>query len=710
MNEDTLAAIKSSSAADHHLKPAVVDYLAQMIAVETKRDRSTIDAENHFDGYGIDSFLAMRMTKKLEKSIGTMDKSVFFEHTTLNSLADYLLVNHAAGLTNLLGDEAVSTKKQAAEPQPPTQHSVTTQLAGDSHQLISKTTDYLVQMVADETKRSRSDVHADSSFDALGIDSFLAMRMTKKLDKSIGIVDKTAFFEHNTVTLLATYLIENFMAELQQLFGLEESTATNNIEHINQPEHEPNKTTPEVNAGPESGQSETDPRGPIRDLTIQYLTHMVAEETRRDLDQVTPDTGFDAMGIDSFLAMRMTKKLEKSIGSISKTAFFEHQNIATFTDFLLQDHLQTLTELFADEITPISSTRQLNQPSTDQQVFAESELNQQPHFKQIIDGLTDKFGKENKALARYAIAPMIFLASNKQAYFNFNENDGVALAFTYVGHDSELQTLADEFIAYCVQHGLQGNMLLESQLNSTENMPYSANSFGVMQRLTDIKSLSLKGSKMRRLRYQISKFKSSGAVDFAEYSNGKDAKTDQAITAMIDRWAANKNMVNPYIWSVKNQIASGQLPKAHRIFLTHMNGQLQNVIIITKLACENGYLMDLEFYAEDMPLGGLEFGIWQLIKQLIAEGCESFSLGATFGVIHEDEATADPTVFSILKGLQQQGAFNGAGNLQFKNKFRPTNSTMYLCRPLNDDPETVVDVIMMIANPYTHESASAAAK
>jgi len=527
------------------------------------------------------------------------------------------------------------------------------------------------------------------------------------LEKAIGSVDKAAFFEYSTVVQLATYLISHFPAELNQLFDLnDELSKTSPIE--------PSNDSSRTNAANLLKKNQL-PKDQLRDKTIDFLAQMVAEETKSDRAQVTAKASFDDFGIDSFLAMRMTKKLEKAIGPISKTAFFEHQNIADFTDFLLQDHQSELGELLSDvdesaeePQTEIASSAAIKRP--DHMVITEDDLVNQPEIQSIIDGLNEQYGKENKALARNAIAPLIFLSANKQALFNFNENEDVALAFTYVGSDEDLQPLADAFIDYCAEQGFQGNMLLESVLKSTDERPYSCNAFGVMQRLTDINSLTLKGSKMRRLRYQISKFKSSGECSFIEYNNGDDPNTDQAITAMIDNWAANKNMVNPYIWTVKDQIAKGQLPKEHRVFLTHINEQLQNVIVITKLTSENGYLMDLEFYNEDMPLGGLEYGIWHILQQLKTEGHEVFSMGATFGVISEQDSLTDPKVYSILEGLQQQGAFNGEGNLQFKNKFRPINNTLYLCRPLNDDPEKVVDVIMMIANPYTQEPASVAVK
>src|SRR5690606_28200337 len=109
---------------------------------------------------------------------------------------------------------------------------------------------------------------------------------------------------------------------------------------------------------------------------------------------------------------------------------------------------------------------------------------------------------------------------------------------------------------------------------------------------------------------------------------------------------------------------------------------LQNVILITGLCGElNGYLMDLEFYPPDMPQGGLEYAIVNIVRLLATEGCELFSLGGTYGCRLTKSETADPELDRILDELHRQNIFNDESNLQFKNKFRPENRTIYICRP-----------------------------
>ncbi len=209
------------------------------------------------------------------------------------------------------------------------------------------------------------------------------------------------------------------------------------------------------------------------------------------------------------------------------------------------------------------------------------------------------------------------------------------------------------------------------------------------------------GGSMRRLRYQVSKFEKKGPCHTREYICGSDKEVDQNIAEVIDRWCATKTMVNPLIHIVREEILTGQLDRQHRIFLTYLNDTLENVILISPMnASLNGYLMDLEFYGEEMPLGGLEFAIVKVIETLAAEGCDMLSLGGTYGCRLERSPHADAELDQILDELHEQNIFNDAGNLQFKNKFRPENRTIYLCRPAGaGKANNVLDIILMIADP-----------
>ncbi|MES2350365.1 MAG: SDR family NAD(P)-dependent oxidoreductase [Pseudomonadota bacterium] len=66
------------------------DYLRQQLAGVLQMPSSRIDVQAPLETYGIDSVLAMTITRELEKSFGTLSKTLLFEYQTLAALARYL--------------------------------------------------------------------------------------------------------------------------------------------------------------------------------------------------------------------------------------------------------------------------------------------------------------------------------------------------------------------------------------------------------------------------------------------------------------------------------------------------------------------------------------------------------------------------------------------------------------------------------------------
>ncbi|MBL8261487.1 MAG: SDR family NAD(P)-dependent oxidoreductase [Xanthomonadaceae bacterium] len=328
-------------------------------------------------------------------------------------------------------------------------------------------------------------------------------------------------------------------------------------------------------------------------------------------------------------------------------------------------------------------------------------------LRDILSSLYDQYRNEGSvSRGTRNIAPNLFVGSSRRGYFNYGRSANAILVYAYTGPASCFAEVAEEMLAHCRRHGLQLNFFTDAPVSDIAGVSFSATPFGILQRINDIKSFSLEGGAMRRLRYQVGKFEKAGACDTREYACGTDPLVDREIASIIDRWCEARPMVNPLIHIVRQEILAGSLHPQHRIFLTRLDGVLQNVILISKMSGElNGYLMDLEFYPREMPLGGLEFAIVRIIETLAAEGCDLLSLGGTYGVRLEASEHADPAVDAVLDALHSQGIFNDEGNLQFKNKFRPENRTIYLCRPVVDSAaDNVLDLIMMIADPDRQSS------
>ncbi|NOT89833.1 MAG: SDR family NAD(P)-dependent oxidoreductase [Lysobacter sp.] len=462
----------------------------------------------------------------------------------------------------------------------------------------------------------------------------------------------------------------------------------------------------------------------LQELTENYLKSLIsgAADTEVMFDAQTP---FGEMGVNSFHVLKILKRLEQDFGTLPKTLLFENFNVRDLAQYFVKKHLDVLMQKFGGDpagapasqgaraepsgipaavaaVPQPQAVPTIAPPEATPALVAHRHLDRYPALRQRREEIFHQYKNESSvSRGTLMIAPLLFFGDEKRGFFNCGKGKGILLAYGYTGPEDDFLPLAGQLFRYCARNDLQFNLFAEQPLPAIGDKTFTATPFGVMQRVVDLPSFTLEGQAMRRLRYQVSKFSKAGACRTEEYICGSDPRKAENIAAIIDQWCGSRTMVNPLIHIVKAEILAGTLDREHRIFLTYVDDAMQNVILISPVAAGgSGYLMDLEFYGADMPLGGLEFAIVNIIETLIAEGCGLFSLGGTYGVKLGDSPTADPEVEKILDELRQQNIFNDAGNLQFKNKFRPENKNIFLCRAADaGKADNVIDIIMMIADP-----------
>jgi acyl transferase domain-containing protein len=83
----------------------------------------------------------------------------------------------------------------------------------------------------------------------------------------------------------------------------------------------------------------------LRDKGVRYLTKLVGSVIQLSADRIDADAPLERYGIDSVSVMRLTNELEKDFGSLSKTLFFEYQNLSELVGYFLQEHRSRLAEL-----------------------------------------------------------------------------------------------------------------------------------------------------------------------------------------------------------------------------------------------------------------------------------------------------------------------------------------------------------------------------
>jgi len=420
----------------------------------------------------------------------------------------------------------------------------------------------------------------------------------------------------------------------------------------------------------------------LRDLTESYLKTLFAETSGLLTSGFDPFVSYGDLGINSFHVLKIISRLEEDFGTLPKSLLFEDYNIHDLTDYFVGKYRDTLSAKFAEaaavdesvahighrqsslvadtaETKPsmASGSKTMGAGAAAIRILA-AEAWKHPELGKLVQAL---FDRHTTAVSRGTkrIAPNLFIGSARRGYFNYGRSRNIILLYGYTGPRDYLPVLLEEVYRYCATKDFQLNIISDEQILSIGGTSCSATPFGVLQDIVNLPQFSLEGGAMRHLRYQVSRFNKSGKCNTQEYKAGTNPGVDKNIAAIIDRWCQSRTMVNPLIYDVRKEILAGTLGPDHRLFLTYLDDVLQNVVLITAMSSEvKGYLMDLEFYPPDMPMGGLEFAIVEIIRVLIAEGCDVLSLGGTYGCKLNSSAHADPEMDRILDDLREQNIFN----------------------------------------------------
>jgi polyketide synthase PksN len=90
----------------------------------------------------------------------------------------------------------------------------------------------------------------------------------------------------------------------------------------------------------------------ILDDTILYFKKLLSSIVKLPVDKIKPEMSMEEYGIDSVMVMRMNSKLEKVFGSLSRTLFFEYQNIKELAQFFVETYYPQLCEILGIAAKP----------------------------------------------------------------------------------------------------------------------------------------------------------------------------------------------------------------------------------------------------------------------------------------------------------------------------------------------------------------------
>ncbi|HEX8092204.1 alpha/beta fold hydrolase [Jatrophihabitans sp.] len=562
---------------------------------------------------------------------------------------------------------------------------------------LTSVTDAVLRMVIEvlDLDATEPDFGPESLLSELGLDSIYRMELARRVNRAFDVeLRGTDLYDFDTVAGLVAWVLRA------------ESTPPAPVE-LAAAELAAAESAPAEPAAAESAPAEPAPaelgQPPAGSDAMSTLVDLFERELGRPLDR---STTFAEGGLTSFDMLRVISSLERRCGTLPKALLFEHPTIEAL--------YAELENRLGAEVVRRCLDSQPDRPAASPPARAAGA----PHGVRVVrkrsiragdvaagqlQAIDARWAKEG-GLAGRDIAPLAFIGAGHEAYFNFSRRGSDIFAWSYAGSAENFPVLAGEWISYAQAHGLRPNFLAMAPVSEAGGVRLTATPFGAVQRLTDLAGFTVQGTKMQRLRSHLNHFERSGPCRTEEYRPGSDPGIDADIVSMIDRWSAQKQMVNPYVAVVRAELSAGQLAERHRMFLTRSGDVLTSVVIITRIPSEPGWLLDLEFYPAEAPRGGLEFAIVSILNTLQHEGCELFSFGASFGVRVCSSPNPAPEIEQGLQELDAAGIF-GAGNFTFKNKFRPVNEPLYLCQPADQPRTALADIILMIADPDTRADA-----
>jgi len=357
---------------------------------------------------------------------------------------------------------------------------------------------------------------------------------------------------------------------------------------------------------------------------------------------------------------------------------------------------------------PGSSRRQLLLPGKAGQMIPVTQLGSDPELARQVLHLCRTYGLAPGAVSQVTGRAQIFINRGAKAFFYCNQRDHLLVAQIYTGEEQYFDELVGDLAAHAQSLDLQLHLIveLETYRDRLEALGFSSTVMGVWQHIPDISSFSLKGNKMRHLRYAVNRYQELGDCKMVDYQPGSDASADARMLEIIDTWTSAKERgAGPLTAFLKDALQHGWDESEARYFIVYRNNIMEGFFIMVPLPLLGSQLMDVEFYGPEVPHGAMEFGIVKVIEQLAGEGVKHFSLGLTPFTHLQSHANEDPGVHAWFQDVHDQGLLNGDANFQFKNKFRTHNLPAWWCCQHGADLAFMDEVLLMMADPTNHRGA-----
>ncbi len=220
------------------LRDNVQALLMQTVSRLLNVKREDIEADTELDEYGFDPTTLTEFANTLNQNYQLdLTPTLFFEHLTLRSLAQYLTEEYQEVFAQRF--QAESSKTPLPTPTPSQEGNIavpapvlspSASLRVDSVEgieedlLREKAANYLKSLLSSVIKLPSHRIEVEVSLERYGIDSVMVMDLTNQLEETFGSLPKTLFFEYQSILELTGYFLESYRDQLIELLGIEKRT------------------------------------------------------------------------------------------------------------------------------------------------------------------------------------------------------------------------------------------------------------------------------------------------------------------------------------------------------------------------------------------------------------------------------------------------------------------------------------------------------
>ncbi|WNV78054.1 SDR family NAD(P)-dependent oxidoreductase [Bacillus atrophaeus] len=109
----------------------IIKYLQEIFSQTLRVNKESLHPKTHFNTFRLTSLKSVDLTVRLEKDLGELPRTLLFEHTTLESLAQYLIEDHEEALIRYLNIDLSDVKKKSKESENKFENLLTSSIAED---------------------------------------------------------------------------------------------------------------------------------------------------------------------------------------------------------------------------------------------------------------------------------------------------------------------------------------------------------------------------------------------------------------------------------------------------------------------------------------------------------------------------------------------------------------------------------------------------